>query len=298
VNWTSSLSSLARAAVAEVLQRVASHDGIVPLSGHLVEALGDGHDEYLIAWRGGSPIGMAAIHQGDPVELFVAPEHRRQGLGSELLRSALERAGAVWAHGDLPAAQGLARTFDLVRSRELLQLRRSLTPVWASAQVLNAPLPAGVRIRTFVPGQDEQPFLDVNARAFDWHPEQGRLDLAGLLGELAQPWFDPAGFLLAVDDNDRLLGFHWTKIHRDGLVPLGEIYVLAVDPAGLLGGRSVRGLGAPLTALGLEYLAGRGLEQVLLYVEGNNHKALTLYQNVGFETFLTDVVYRRSPAVH
>ena len=40
----------------------------------------------------------------------------------------------------------------------------------------------------------------MNARAFAWHPEQGRLDRAGLALEMAQHWFDPAGFFLAVDE--------------------------------------------------------------------------------------------------
>ncbi len=73
-----------------------------------------------------------------------------------------------------------------------------------------------MRLRTFVPGQDEEAFLAVNARAFAWHPEQGRLDLAGLRGEMAQEWFDPAGFFLAVttgDGPEQVLGFHWTKVH-------------------------------------------------------------------------------------
>ena len=186
-------------------------------------------------------------------------------------------------------------------------MRRPLDPAWAAAQVAAVPLASGVRLRTFVPGQDEQQFLGVNARAFDWHPEQGRLDLAGLELEMAQPWFDPAGFFLAVDDDDTVLGFHWTKVHSPELTPgdvpgaggeaapepLGEVYVLGVDPAGRLDGEPVRGLGAPLTAAGLDHLAGRGLRTVLLYVEGDNDRALKLYRRLGFTVFSTDVVYRR-----
>ena len=122
-----------------------------------------------------------------------------------------------------------------------------------------------MRLRTFVPGQDEEAFLAVNARAFAWHPEQGRLDLAGLRGEMAQDWFDPAGFFLAVTTGttapEQVLGFHWTKVHptdpnpglpnpgqsdpvqpdpgRDEAAgPIGEIYVLGVDPEA-----GIRGLG-------------------------------------------------------
>lgn len=301
MNWTSRLDGRAPEVLA-LAERALLADGVAPLSGHLLDALDLGTDDYLVLPTNGAVTGVAVVHDTDPAELVVHPDHRRAGLGRALLTAALERTGAVWAHGDLVSARALAASFGLVRTRELLQMRRPLDPAWAAAQVAGAALPPGVRIRTFVPGQDEQQFLGVNARAFDWHPEQGRLDLAGLRLEMAQPWFDPAGFFLAVDADDTVLGFHWTKVHSPELtaadapatVALGEVYVLGVDPAARLGGRPVRGLGAPLTAAGLQHLAARGLSTVLLYVEGDNEPALRLYRRLGFTTHSTDVVYRPS----
>lgn len=292
MSWIGRLDERGVAAVLDLNARALAADGVAPLSGHILEALGTGHDEYILASLGSELIGIAVSHQDDPVELVVTPLHRHEGLGTELLHTALDRSGAVWAHGDLLSARALAAKRGLVRTRELLQMRRALTADWAAQQVAAARLPDGVRLRTFEPGRDEEQFLGVNARAFDWHPEQGRLDLAGLRAEMAQDWFDPAGFFLAVDADDTVLGFHWTKVHRDGPEPLGEVYVLGVDPAGSLNGAPPRGLGAPLTAAGLAYLADRSAT-VLLYVEGDNVKALKLYRRLGFETFSTDVVYRR-----
>ena len=294
MSWITGLDAGTVAAVRHVADTAESIDGVAPLSGHLLEALGTGQDDYILASVGPRIIGVAVSHHDDPIEFVVAPEHRREGLGTELLHTALARTGAVWAHGDLPAARSLADKAGLVRTRELLQMRRPLTREWAAEQVAAAVVADGVRLRTFVPGQDEEAFLGVNARAFEWHPEQGRLDLSALRAEMDQPWFDPAGFFLAVDTrDDTVLGFHWTKVHADVPEALGEVYVLGVDPLATIGGAPVRGLGSPLLAVGLDHLAALGLGTVLLYVEGDNERALRLYRRLGFETFAIDVVYGR-----
>ena len=54
--------------------------------------------------------------------------------------------------------------------------------------------------------------MRVNARAFAWHPEQGRLTREDLLLREAEDWFDPEGFLLA----DRSLGPAVTALRLPG----------------------------------------------------------------------------------
>jgi mycothiol synthase len=80
-----------------------------------------------------------------------------------------------------------------------------------------------------------------------------------------------------------VIGFHWTKLHPDGL---GEVYVLGVDPAA-----QGMHLGPSLLAAGLRHLAGRGAPEVLLYVEGDNQKALALYEHFGFHRYDRDSQY-------
>jgi mycothiol synthase len=106
---------------------------------------------------------------------------------------------------------------------------------------------------------------------------------------MAEPWFDPAGFLLAVRERDgQLVGFHWTKIHRDP--DLGEVYVLGVDPSahGL-------GLGTALTLAGLRHLRERELDRAMLYVDESNRAAVALYTKLGFERYSVDVMFAGRP---
>jgi mycothiol synthase len=229
----------------------------------------------------------------------VAPAARRRGIGTALLTRLEELAGnrplSVWAHGDLPGSAQLAAAHGFTRARVLLQMRRPLAGVDPEPRPA---LPDGVQVLPFRPGRDEQAWLRVNARAFSFHPEQGRWTIEDLRLREQEAWFDPAGFLLAwrgnPDDGGVLLGSHWTKVHPAGDVgdePVGEVYVLGIDP-------DAQGLklGRALTDLGLAHLRGRGLEQVLLYVDEDNTAAVRLYEGRGFRRFSVDVSWRRTPS--
>lgn len=222
-------------------------------------------------------------------ELIVHPAHRRRGHGTALLEEVLRHADRlrIWSHGDHPAAARLAERFGLSRARELLVMSASS----AEQEWPKPRLPEGVRLRTFVPGQDEEAVIAVNARAFDWHPEQSQFDVKALREAQRESWFDADGFFLAENAEGRVVGFHWTKVHpanpnRFGGRPVGEVYVVGVDPDAQGGG-----LGKALTLAGLRHLWQRGLEQVILYVEGDNAPAIAVYRKLGFETVETDVQY-------
>ena len=237
------------------------------------------------------PVGYAQVTRDGPswaLEYVVDPDWRADpGVAADLLEAAhrlISQEGGghlhLWRHHPDAASEAVAAAIGLARGRDLLQLRRPL-PVVGPARGDDPPL----AMRAFVPGQDEEAWLEVNNRAFGWHPEQGGWDLATLKGRESTSWFDPAGFLLHEEDG-QLAGFCWTKIHADADPPLGEIYVIAVNPdfAG-------RGLGRRLTLGGLDHLAGRGITVGMLYVDATNTAARALYDHLGFETNHVDRAY-------
>lgn len=300
---------------AEVLQVLAlmgaasDADGVYPLSEHVVLHLrrgGDAPAVHLLVHHGDALVGYAHVDTTDLVigasaELAVHPLHRRGGTGRALVEAAMavaeERDPAgrlrLWAHGDHPSATALAARLGFERHRALWQMRRSLDDPLPSHQ-----LPDGVRLRAFAPGEDDEAWVELNNRAFADHPDQGRWTARDLRVRTQEAWFDPAGFLLAERVADgRLLGFHWTKVHggagdtagAHAHEPIGEVYVLGVDPDA-----QGRGLAKPLTLAGLAHLRDRGLSQVMLYVDESNTPAVRLYEGLGFTRWITDVAFRRT----
>jgi mycothiol synthase len=286
LSWRAGLDEALAGEVRALAAAATTTDGAEPLGEHVLMHVTDAGAAHLLALDGGALRGVAQLDTADGVaELVVHPDHRRAGLGRRIVEEVLARAGGtlrVWAHGQHPGAVALAARLGFTPVRELWQMRRSLLDGLPEPQ-----LPAGVRLRAFVPGQDDDEFLRVNNAAFDWHPEQGGWDRGQLRLREAEPWFDPAGFLLAVDEADRLLGFHWTKVHTEP-ESIGEVYVLGVDPSA-----QGRRLGAALTLAGLRHLRERGQSRVMLYTEADNAAAVKLYGSLGFTRWQADVSYRR-----
>ncbi|WP_374727468.1 mycothiol synthase [Haloactinomyces albus] len=294
-----------------VILRLQAHRGIVEQI-EPVQADVGGSEHFVVRGADGVLAGYAHLDTAEEAdggalvaELAVHPQHREQGIGAKLIEALLERANLptlpdvqvrptedgpagtvtgrlrIWSHGEHPGALRLAERFGFTRFRELWRMGREL----AGNELPQAELPDGVTIRAFTAGQDEAAVVRVNHRAFWWHPEQGGMTEQDLLDKQQQDWFDPAGFLLALDDSGELLGFHWTKVHPDGI---GEVYVIGVDPEA-----RGSGLGRSLTVAGLRHLQEVGCGQVMLYVEGDNGPAIRVYERLSFRRWDIDVQFGR-----
>ncbi|GEC98044.1 mycothiol acetyltransferase [Kocuria varians] len=287
-------------ALVALAQRAEQADGEPPFSDQTVVDIRSGRAGVtaVTATDGESLVGAAVVvPQPDAastftVELVVDPEHRNRGVATAIggqLRAMVDGTVEAWAHGNTPAAQRLAELYSLTPVRDLYRYKRSVKG--AQDVPLDVSLPDGVTIRAFEVGRDEQAWLRINSQAFAQHPEQGRLSLSDLQERENAPWFDPAGFLLAVssEDPDTVLGFHWTKVHPAvGETPeMGEVYAVGVAPE-----QQGSGLGRALTAAGINHLAEQGLGEVMLYVDAENTAAVALYESLGFERWHTDVMYR------
>ncbi|MDQ1492345.1 MAG: mycothiol synthase [Actinomycetota bacterium] len=181
------------------------------------------------------------------------------------------------------AAMGLlARGFQMECDHVLYRLE---APLIALATAL-PPLPDGLRLRALAVPSELESWLTLNRRAFAAHPTQRRWTRADVERRVAQPWFDPQGFLVAEADG-RLMATCWVKPQGDGF---GELYVVGVDPSlqGL-------GLGRVVARAGLHHLASRGAHTAFLYVAGHNDAALRLYNRLGFAVTGSQTIWRAWP---
>lgn len=290
-------------AVGRLLAEAATVDAHAPINEHawldLVQG-GRAVHAAVVAWVDGHehPVGYAQVTRETPatnpagswgLEYVIDPHHRSPdlSLAVELVRAAGEVIAAgggghvhMWVNQPRPEHDRIAAEIGLAPGRILYQMRRPLP------YDLDGDQPP-LATRPFVVGRDEQAWLEVNNRAFAWHPEQGGWDTATLKQREAEGWFDPDGFLLHDGADGRLDGFCWTKVHAEHDPPLGEIYVIAVDPAA----DRERGLGRRLVRAGLDYLHRRGLGTAMLYVDAANTVAVKLYVDMGFVINHLDQAY-------
>ncbi|HEY3942393.1 MAG TPA: mycothiol synthase [Acidimicrobiales bacterium] len=279
-------------AVAALLERTAADDGTLALSeGKWLDLVHGGRNGFLAVTAtdpAGNLVGYAQATNGAEgwgLEVVSETPGGDRALHTRLLKTSLEelaRLGArvhYWVTDPTDESDAALGALGLRADRDLLQMRVDL------------PLPPTVRtgppieVRAYRPGADDAAWLATNNRAFADHPEQGNWDLATLRERQSEPWFDPEGFLVHEIDGE-LAGSCWTKIHRDTTPPMGEIYVISVDPA-----FHGRGLGRALTVAGLSWLAGAGLKVGMLFTTASNVPAVELYHSLGFVDYRVQRVY-------
>ena len=253
---------------------------------------------------GGLPVSVVTQRRVDDVEVTRTrvrgtaadtPDGEEIDAVATQMRAIVNEAEEASVHlaADHPAQdldgliEAVADAVGFSQRRDLFQLRRTL-PVESDHPRRSGP---AVTTRAFRPGtDDEAAWIRVNNRAFADHPDQGHENPDTLAARMAEPWFDPAGFLVA-DDPERpgeFSGFCWTKVHpaTDTDPTLGEIYVIGVDPA-----HQGQRLGPVFVLAGLDHLAATGVDHASLYVDESNEGARRLYDALGFHVHERRRVY-------
>jgi mycothiol synthase len=263
------------------VENLAADAGSRPLSDHLWLDLKEGRGPDLIVVSAadlGGTIALAQVsraNEGSVLEIVVDPSvPDAAAVHDDVLEPAIDAFRAAggghltwWTDVVDESARRIAEQAGLALERSLHEMRVAL-PLGSRSTVAT---------RGFT-SADIDAWLRVNNRAFAGHPEQGGWDRDTLAARLTEPWFDADGFRLYEHDGV-VAAFCWTKVHDEMTPPVGEIYVIGVDPD--LHGR---GLGRELTLAGLDWISDHGITEAMLFVDGGNVTALRLYERLGFQT--------------
>ena len=288
----------------EVIAAAESHDGVSPVSDQALLAAKQGERELRLFTsdaatdQTGGPVAIGVVGQGE-IDLVVRPDARRQGIGTAALAELLENETSellAWAHGVNPAAEALLTPagFTPVRSLYRMALDPALLPepVVSDGSLASAlPVPAGFELRQFDPERPGDPgvWVRANAAAFATHPEQGRMTEADFALICAEEWFDPADLLLLIDETGEAAGSTWIKTLREPEVET-ELYAVGVRPefAG-------QGLGKLLLDATLARMSQHRPARVSLYVDGDNERAVRMYEHAGFTIDSRSRQWRKAP---
>lgn len=204
-----------------------------------------------LRWDGDRLVGYAGGYRfGSPPEIagMVAPDHRRSGIGTSLLRELLTERSLLVVPAGTAAGQAFAQAHGGVPDHAEHHLVLGETP--------ETPEDPSLTVRRAEP-RDAQAVRELLREAFDWEPPEDVVDRFGDSTRVVERDGEPVGTLRVSDQ--------------------GGIYGFAVRPD-LQG----RGIGRDALARTCRELRAAGVPQVTLEVETRNAAALGLYTSVGF----------------
>lgn len=246
---------------------------------HLREAAQQGGHGWL-AWMGEKTVGylsatpVPGLDGVVDLHAYVAPALRRRGIGSRLLRVALDALAAAGvrqvSHGVEslagPAAQFL-RSHNFYLEHEEWRMER---PHLNALPRLR--LPSACRLQTHERAQAISHFRSLYDRSFASTPWHQPYTIADVEAEL-----DDAADLLFLICRGEAVGFVWMRLKRSAAGRAGEI-----EPIGVAANHQGHGFGRILLVAALHRLAQRGAQRVRLGVWRDNETALRLYRSAGF----------------
>jgi ribosomal protein S18 acetylase RimI-like enzyme len=232
------------------------------------------------AWEAGRAVGTSAV-RGDDLVVFVHPDVRRRGIGTQLLRAGEEAAPLDVLQADAvtlePAAAPFLRANGYEKVWEIWLMGVDL----AEVPVEEPRWPAGIEVRT-VRTEDAAAVKGLLDEAYAAEPEHRPVPFDEwrqvMLGD---PSFDPDVWLLAESGGElAAAALNWRE---------GYVKDLVVHPAWRR-----RGLGEALLRRTFASFRERGVARVSLKVLSNNPtQAWRLYERVGMSRERTYEVFQK-----
>jgi mycothiol synthase len=233
---------------------------------------------------GSDILGYAAVFApGDLV--FVHPEREGEGIGTQLLSWAEERARPRGTFRQRVAASNHSgRSF--LESARYQRVRSVCYLAWSGEPELptHSP-PDGIALEPIDFDRDSRELHELDMLAFSQNPDHQEEPFEAFRSDhLSDPDVHQTSSRVA-RQHGRAVGFVLCRRSEN----LGYVDLLAVDPASRR-----TGLGRTLLHHALRTLASDGAPEVCLDVSSDNHRALNLYRSVGMSDRHEVVVFEKA----
>ncbi len=224
---------------------------------------------------------------------LVHPSHRRMGLGTMLVSSAINYVlskGVRAAHINILNDNKVAKKFleklgfRFVRHFSILRLDLPKTRLKPISQKLN--------IRALKSGEAEK-LTKLQNRSFADTWGYNPNTIKDIFNRISLPEFSMKNIIIGYDMNE-IVGYCWMQIYHDEIEVDLEgklracIYMLGVDPK-----YRGKGFGKILLLEGLRLLKNKGVQIVELNVDSKNEVACGLYRSQGFKVWKTSSWYEK-----
>jgi mycothiol synthase len=254
---------------------------------------------WVVEALGGELVGFVFLFWGESAqgeaEPFVHPDHRGRGVGEALL-DAVETRAAELAGAAPPetaprlhvfCAESKARRRESLLGRGFRAVRESylMRIDLPDGPIDTAPLPAGIDVRPFAPGRDEEAVFAADEEAYAGH-------FLHQSSTLAQ-WRAHTVELAAFDPSLWLVGWSGDEVAGEALTFLDEEEAY-VDSLAVREAWRGQGLGLALLTRAFALAQQRGRRKVRLGVDAQNPTgALALYLKAGMRIERREEVYAK-----
>ena len=222
------------------------------------------------------------------LDCWIQSEHRRRGLGRELLSRTMRRAAelgltVVQTHvvEENTAARSTLSRLGFQYVHRFLEMRLDMAVInWQDVD--RAPLSCRYLRR----GEEDKLALLQNrcfAGSWGYNPNTA----ATITNRLNLSHTSPQDVVLTCD-GDNAVGYCWTET-KDAKEKSGRISMIGTEPD-----YRGRGLGKRVLLAGLTYLKNKGVTVVDLTVDSENTVAYNLYRSIGFSVVSSTLWYEKA----
>lgn len=286
-------------AAAETVDRTEEHYSVADVEEELANPMIDLERDWIVAESGGRLIGHCRLMPRAPddgavsvtVDGTVHPDHRGQGLGSQLVPLMIDRAhGYARERGLRAVISGAAPSANTdaadIFDRQGLRPHRWSFVMEADLAVTVEPpsMPEGYTVSTWE-GVSAEELREAHNSAFVGHP-----GFTPWSEEMWAQWvsesrnFRPALSLVARDEAGRVAAYIQTS-EFDAVTEVMGIRDAFVAKVGTLEGHRRRGLAGALLGIALQRYRDEGFDRSSLDVDSENPTgALGVYERAGFRT--------------